>query len=121
MTQDKRKYPRYRVKESAFVVLRNHDSRLGQVIDISKNGLAMKYIAGEDSLDNLLQLDIFLSNTEFYLKSVRFKTTSDIQFSGASSVDGVDLRRRGGQFGKLTKKQTADVELFIRQYTLGGI
>jgi hypothetical protein len=41
---DRRKHRRFRVPESAFVTLRAPDVRVAQIIDISRGGLAFRYI-----------------------------------------------------------------------------
>ena len=48
---ERRKHKRFQVQDSVFVVLRApwpRSAKVGQIIDMSRHGLAFRYIAGEE-------------------------------------------------------------------------
>ena len=70
---DRRKHKRFRVPESAFVTLRAHDVRVAQIIDISRGGLAFRYVGegltkrnsvqfGQLTAQQMSQLQCFIQN-----------------------------------------------------------
>ena len=52
---ERRKHRRFRVPESAFVTLRTHDVRVAQIIDISRGGLAFRYVGERSTKRNSVQ------------------------------------------------------------------
>ena len=105
------------VKEGAFAVLRNGASKIGQVIDISRGGLSLRYIHEENGTEGLHELDIFMSNEGFYIKRVPFITVSDFNETIQRPNQMVLMRRLGVQFGKLSLNQVSHLEFFINNYT----
>ncbi len=120
-SSDQRKFRRFKVKEGAFAVLQNGDSKIGQLIDISRGGLGIRYINEEDGSHRFYELDIFLTNEGFYIKRVPFKTVSDFEVSVQQPNNIVFMRRRGVQFGELTLRQISHLEYFIHNYTTSSI
>lgn len=70
---DRRKHKRFRVPESAFVTLRTHDVRVAQIIDISRGGLAFRYVGegltkrkgvqfGQLTAQQISQIECFIQN-----------------------------------------------------------
>ena len=116
-SNDQRRFRRFNAKEGAFAVLRNGDSKIGQLVDISRGGLGLRYISEEDGTDGFYELDIFLTNEGFYIKRVPFKTVSDFEITIQQPNQMVLMRRRGVKFGELSLKHISHLEFFIHNYT----
>jgi hypothetical protein len=114
---ERRNQKRFRVLEGAFAVFRPQFTKLGQITDISRGGLALRYpITGNHSKGSF-ELDIFLSGNGFCLERVPIKTVSDIQMAKRFSTSSIPMRRCGVQFGELTKSQISQLEYFIQNNT----
>jgi hypothetical protein len=64
-----RKHKRFKVQDSAFVVLGTspglHSTKVGQIADMSMDGLAFSYIAEQKPSNGSFELGIFLADNSF--------------------------------------------------------
>ncbi|MBW2567554.1 MAG: PilZ domain-containing protein [Deltaproteobacteria bacterium] len=114
---ERRKHNRFSVSKGAFVALRPHYGKIGQVVNISMGGLAFTYMADEERPSSF-ELDIFLAGGSFYLQEVPFGTISDFHNDGMP-LSSVKMRRMGVQFGDLSPHQVSQLEYFIQNHTEG--
>lgn len=118
---DQRKHKRYQVPRNSYVSLGSADFVLGQILDISMGGIAIRYM-GSERLPDESHLDIFLTEDDLLLSKVPFKTVSDYEIPNTVLCRTVDpipsscrtMRRSGLQFGGLTADQRAQLEGFIK-------
>jgi hypothetical protein len=118
---ERRKHRRLQVQDIAFAVLRDQGRQLGQIMDISMDGLAFNYIAGGGNADSAFELDILLAYKGLYMKKIQFKTISDFQIANKSPFSPITMRRHGVKFGKLTPKQTFMLKNFIHEHTVDSV
>ena len=105
--------------DSAYAVLRRHwlrSSIMGNIVDISLDGLSFRYIAGKKCSYRSSDIDILLTDGSFCLNKVPVNTVSDFKIESETSF-GLETRRRGVQFGNLTDNQRLDLRYFIQTYT----
>ena len=118
---ERREYKRFRAQDRAFAAFISSDKRIGQIIDISRGGLAVFYLDETNQENSSFELEIFSANNGFHLKQVPFKTISDFEIPSEFHISFISMRRRSVQFGKLSHSQTSQLEYFITNYTLGEI
>ena len=121
---DRRRHKRFHVRDTAFVVFRAPwplATNVGQITDISMDGLAFSYIAGEKRSNSSSELDILLGNRSFYLDKVPFKTVSDCKTPHKVPFSSIEMRRCGVQFGKLAPEQISQLKNFIWNHTTGEV
>lgn len=111
---ERRKHQRYRVKEEALVI---SPEIVGQITDISLGGMAFRYADKIDSSQPSEELDLFLSNNDFYLDSVPITTISDRTLLTVSPYSPMVMRLCGVQFGQLSPSQQTQLEQFIESHT----
>lgn len=123
---DRRKGPqkrtdkRYRVKDLTFVKLRSESEiEIGQLLDISKEGLAFRYFIDNKQSRSYYDLGLFLSGGGFSIDRIPFKAVSNIELANNSQFSTIILKRYGVQFEKLTPDQTNRLDHFLLNYTLG--
>ena len=118
---ERRKFMRFLAQDKAFAVLRPHFTKLGKIKDISGGGLAFEYIAYEGQKEGSLGIDIFLSNNRFYLARLPCKIRYDIKIAERHkiSMDRIERRRCGLQFGELAEEQAAQLKFFLKNHTTG--
>ena len=117
---EKRKHGRLRTKDGTFAVIGPNVERLGQIIDISVDGLSLSYIDNGGKADGLSELDILFAIDGFYLEKVPFKTVSDFEIHVNKDIlfTSIIMRRCGVQFGDLDDKQISQLEYFLRNHTI---
>lgn len=118
---DKRKHKRFRSQDLAFAAFGSHIKEIGQIIDISRGGLAFRYVADGDRLNESRELEIYLANNGFHLKEVPFNTISDFELTSEFPTSFIIMRRRGVQFGELTQDQVSQLGYFIQNHTVGDV
>ena len=115
---ERRKHKRFQVQDIAFAVLRGQADQLGQIIDISRGGLAFHYIVSGKNVKRSFELDILLAYYGLYMEKIKFKTISDFQIPNKSPFSPIIMRRHSVKFGELAPNQVSMLEEFIREYTV---
>ncbi len=115
--KEKRKHPRFQVPKGTFVSVGPYDAQVGQIIDMGMGGLAFRYVGRPEPFNG--ELSIFLSERDFYLGRIPFKTVSDCEIAGKGPSSPIAMRRSGVRFRKLTDYQVSQLEYFIQNHTLG--
>ena len=117
-TIEKSKQKRFKAQKDTYIILVNDSTNLGQIINISKDGLAFSYIGKEEQIIGWYKGDIFLSSKRFYLKEVPFKAISDFYIDTKTPYSRVLMKQCGGQFGELTNQQRSRLDHFIANHTI---
>ncbi len=115
---ERRKRKRFQVHVGAFAVIRPEFTKLGQIIDISHEGLSFQYPVAASQSNGASELDVFLAGDGFFLEKMPFKTVSDRRLARKSSKAFLPLRRCSVQFKDLTGIQIARLEYFIQNHTI---
>ncbi len=117
-TAEKRKHNRLEAQEDAYIALVNGSMKVGQILNISKGGLAFSYISKEAQLTGWHKMKIFLSSRRFYLKEIPFKVISDFCLDSKTPYSTVLMKQCSGQFGELTNQQRSRLDHFIANHTI---
>jgi len=118
---ERRKHKRFQVRDGAFAVLTPHFYNWGQIIDISRGGLAFRYTGKELPPNVSCDLGISVANIGFYLGRLPFRAISDVELGNEVPYSLTRIRRCGGEFGELTLNQISELEYFIRNHTIGEV
>jgi hypothetical protein len=116
---ERRKHRRFPATKNTFVALRPEYIIIGQVKNISTEGLAFTYMADGKRPSQSLNLDIFLVDRTFLLEKVPFTTISDVARDGIP-FSSLTIRECTIQFADLTPHQKEELEHFVRNHTLLG-
>ena len=113
---ERRKHKRFRPKEGTYAVLSGSVSKMGQIIDISRGGLAFRYIDIGDRPRETCVMDI-IENSSYRLENVGFRIISDMDASKDFPFSTIPMRRCGGELMGLSDKQIYDLEYLIESFT----
>lgn len=116
---ERRQRKRFKVMEGAFAALVNHNSKLGQIKDISTSGLSFRYIDDPGQGDDAHELKIILGNQGLYLDKIPFRQIFDSEIANEYSFSSIKMRQIGLQFGALTAEQEHRLHVFIQEHTVG--
>jgi hypothetical protein len=116
---DKRKHRRFQIQDDAFAAIRSETSKLGTLENISRGGLAFRYVADEEQILGSFEMDIFSREKKFYLKSVPFRAISDSYIDDHVPFSTLTMSQCRGQFGKLTHDQMSMLDYFLVHHTAG--
>ncbi len=116
---ERRKHERCHVQKDAFAMITPLSHKKGEIIDISRGGLAFRYEPDDNqpklSVEIGLFLHIFLKDISFCLLRVPIKTISDFPMENGESSDLA--RRRSVAFHALSERQVSELEFFIENHT----
>ncbi len=114
---ERRKNKRFKAACGAYAVLGPENSKIGQIKDISIDGLAFKYLADEARPNGAGELNIIIRQNNLHVQSIPIQTVSDFELAKENAFSTVRLRQQGVQFGELTSDQTSQLELILKHYT----
>ncbi|MGD8982536.1 MAG: PilZ domain-containing protein [Desulfobacteraceae bacterium] len=115
---ERRRHKRFQAEEGAYAAVRPQYDKIGQIIDVSRGGLAFRYMISGSQEDASSELDIFLIGDGFHLDKVPFQTVSDEGIPERLSPGSQKMRRCGVQFGELTQMQILKLKEFILNHTV---
>ena len=105
--------------EIALAVLKAKPLKMGQIVNISKGGLAFRYIDSADEAVKSSELDILFAQNGFHLKTISFKTVADYKAVSEFPFSSIVMRQRSVQFREMGPYQTSRLDYFIENYTTG--
>jgi hypothetical protein len=114
----RRRHERYKAKNNVFVEIKDSVVKMGQVLDISKGGLAFHYLDFGRQPKKSFEIDILVKNNGFHLGNVQFKGITDLKADKEYALSYMPIRRLGGQFNKLSQNQMYQIENLIMHHTL---
>jgi hypothetical protein len=109
---ERRKEPRYRVRDGVFAIDVNESQRLGEIIDISRSGISFRYMNGQNKFDLTTALNIFSSTHSLFLNQFPFETVSDIPVQG-HPASAITMKRTSGMLHSLSDQQQEQLDSFI--------
>ncbi len=116
----RRKDKRFQVKDFTFVKLWSESNEdIGQLLDISKRGLSLRYFVTAQNPSNFSELGIFSSGCDLAIDGIPFRPISDTELPDGSPFGPIIFRRSGVQFGQLTFNQLSALDYFIKKNTNG--
>lgn len=117
---ERRRHPRFRVKEGAFAVISPYPRKLGQIIDISIGGLLFEYIDSQNEKDTTKEKAIFLSSLHRYVSDLQFKTIEDFVAKDHPSFSSLKMRKRRVEFDNLSFIQLLELDCFLKANATDG-
>lgn len=106
--EERRKWKRFEVKEPLLAVIDEPFPQLGEITDISQDGLAFRYSTKKSLLKGLSELDIFLVKSRSGIRELAVEPKWEVELSGT-------MRKQGIQFRGLSHKQGTQLTSLIEQ------
>ena len=119
VTIERRKHGRLQGKDGALVSLGAEIERMWHLIDISKGGLAFRYLGGMEEPELFSELVLLTKEVSFFLEKIPFTVVADCEMNGRF-LSRYTLRRCGVRFGSLTPDQSVQLQYFITKYAIGS-
>ncbi len=114
---ERRKHKRFKVKGGAFAVSTPDYKNLRQIKDIRKGGLAFQFIENSEQTKGSIEIEIFSTVGDFYLKKLPVRTVLDFEVDNTVSSNSMPMSQWSMQFGKLNHLQKLLLDFFLQKYT----
>ena len=115
---ERRKHERYKVKELAIALPNKPSSEIARIVNISKGGMAVRYLDQNNWLGNASDVDI-LVHSDFLMSEIPIENIYDFKVENHLSFSIITERQCCLQFGPLPAEKEAMLEEFIAKYTAG--
>ena len=116
---ERRKHDRFEVRNLAIAVPNKPSSQIARIVNISKGGLAVRYLEQTNWLGNADAIDI-LVNSSFLMTNIPIKHVSDYKVDNKVSFSIISERQCCLQFGPLSPEQELLLDEFTLRYTAGN-
>ena len=113
---ERRKYQRHDVSSLAIAVPQKKHSRVARVVNISKGGMAVRYVDHINWLEEAREIDI-LVNSDFFMSSLPIESIRDFKVDNQNVFSIIQERQCCMQFGPLSPAQESLLHDFIMKYT----
>ena len=123
MEIERRKYPRFNVRDNAFAIFQPEPVKLVPIVDIGLGGLGIG-VNGINTSDGWLNqascLEILIDDCSFYMDNLGYKLLP--KFRSISRTAGSPFQNIYGlKFIDLMPSQQSRLKYFIRNHTTGGM
>ena len=119
LQSDRRQHQRYEVPQLAIAVPKRPTSQVARIVNISKGGMAVRYLDQQDWLGEANAIDI-LVNSDFFMTNFPIANISDFKVKNQVSFSIISERQCCLQFGSLTPDQESLLDDFIMKYAAGN-
>lgn len=116
---ERRKHKRFTVKNLAIAVPNKPSAQIARIVNISKGGMAVRYLDQTNWLGNAEAVDI-LVNSNFLIANIPIENVRDFKVENHISFSIVIERQCCLQFGALPPEQELLLDDFIIKYTAGS-
>ena len=116
---ERRKHQRFRLKDIAIAVPNKPTSQVGRIVNISKGGLAVRYVDRDDWAGEADSIDILI-NSGLFLTNIPIQNVNDFEVENQVSFSIMTERQCCLQFGPLSSEQESRLDEFIRHHGVGN-
>ena len=118
-TNERRRQKRFEVKNLAIAVLNKPSPQVGRIVNISKGGMAVRYLEQESWADEVDTIDILI-NSSFFLTKIPIQNVGDFKVENQISFSVMSERQCCLQFGTLSVEQEKLLDEFIMKHAVGN-
>lgn len=116
---ERRKHERFNVKNLAIAVPHTPSSQVARIVNISKGGMAVRYLDLNNWLGSAEGVDIFVSS-DFFMTDIPIENVVDFKVENQVSFSNISERQSCLQFGSLSPQQELQLDEFIMKYINGS-
>ncbi|MBU0767960.1 MAG: hypothetical protein KJ687_02550 [Proteobacteria bacterium] len=114
---EKRNHNRLQAKDGVYAIINYKPAIFGQIINISKDGMAVRYSSNAHRLSVPSELDIFIIDSNFYIEKIQIKFISDFEIGDKDPLNSQKNRQRCFQFGEMKSSQHFQLDYLLQNYT----
>ena len=120
---ERRKYPRFRVRDNAFALFQPEPVKLAPIVDVGLGGLGIG-VNGIDTSDEWLKgassLEILIDDCSFYIDNLGCEILTKFRSAPRNAITPFQ-NIYGLKFVNLMPSELSRLKSFIRNHTTGGM
>ena len=114
---EKRRHHRLQTIDGIYAIINYKPTIFGQIINISKDGMAVRYSSNGQQLNMPSESDVFIIDSNFYIEKIQIKIVSDFEIGDKLPFSSQKNRQRCFQFGKMKSSQHFQLDYLLQNYT----
>ena len=114
---EKRSRNRLQVKNGLYAIINYKPAIFGQIVNISKDGMAVHYLSNGQQPKVSSELDIFIMDSNFYIEKIQINIISDFEIDDKSPFGFQKNRQRCFQFREMKSSQHFQLDYLLQNYT----
>ena len=114
---EKRNHNRFQAKVGVYAIINYKPVIFGQIINISKDGMAVRYSSNGQQSSVSSELDVLIMDSNFYIEKIQIKIVSDFEIGGKSLFGSQTNRQRCFQFGEMKPSQHFQLDYLLQNHT----
>ena len=114
---EKRRHHRLQTIDGVYAIINYKPTIFGQMINISKDGMAVRYSSNGQQLNMPSESDVFIIDSNFYIEKIQIKIVSDFEIGDKLPFSSQKNRQRCFQFGKMKSSQHFQLDYLLQNYT----
>jgi hypothetical protein len=114
---EKRRHHRLQTIDGIYAIINYKPTIFGQIVNISKDGMAVRYSSNGKQLNVPSESDVFIIDSNFYIEKIQIKIVSDFEIGDKLPFSSQKNRQRCFQFGKMKSSQHFQLDYLLQNYT----
>jgi hypothetical protein len=114
---EKRRHHRLQTIDGIYAIINYKPTVFGQIINISKDGMAVRYSSNGKQLNVPSESDVFIIDSNFYIEKIQIKIVSDFEIGDKFPFSSQKNRQRCFQFGQMKSSQHFQLDYLLQNYT----
>ena len=114
---EKRRHHRLQTIDGIYAIINYKPTIFGQMINISKDGMAVRYSSNGQQLNMPSESDVFIIDSNFYIEKIQIKIVSDFEIGDKLPFSSQKNRQRCFQFRQMKSSQHFQLDYLLQNYT----
>lgn len=114
---EKRRHHRLQTIDGIYAIINYKPTIFGQIINISKDGMAVRYSSNGRQLNVPSESDVFIIDSNFYIEKIQIKIVSDFEIGDKLPFSSQKNRQRCFQFRQMKSSQHFQLDYLLQNYT----
>ena len=115
---ERRQHKRFRINNLMIAVQNRSNTKVAQVVNISKGGMAVRYVDEGELLTSTTEVNI-LKNSGFFMTEVPVDVIRDFRYNDDEHFTIIMERQSCMKFGKLAPEKQDRLDYLLMKYTWG--
>jgi len=116
---ERRKHHRFDVKNLAIAVPNRPTSQVGRIINISKGGMAVRYLDQQNWVGGADAVDILIDSS-FFITDIPIRYVNDFKIEDEITFSAMNERQCCLKFTSLSTEQEKLLDEFISKHAVGN-
>lgn len=102
--------------ELALAILKSKPARMGEIVEISQEGLSFQHVENDADITKFSEMDILYTDDDFHLSRLPIKAVKETAVEADVPFDVLSMTKLTVKFKGLTRKQKGQLNHLLENY-----